>query len=169
MQVLNNSINLSSQVRAKQEQKVAFGGAEKSEYNNPVSMKAEYTVATIGSIIGSAIVGTAAGVIAHLAKASRAAESETISKRFGIMLGAAVGAGALIITLGPKLYATSIRGDIKKKEYDVFSREKAAETTLTEKIDQQAKNDEVPLSEAIGNYAKFEMGKKGNGVGIAQL
>lgn len=168
MQVMNNSVNLSNQVRAKQEQKIAFGNAEKSEYKNPVSMKAEYTVATIGSVIGSTIVGTAAGIVAHLAKAS-SAQGQTISKRFGAIVGAAVGLGTLAITLGPKLYATSIQGFVKKKEMDVYSREKSAETTLTEKIDEQAKSDDVPLNEAIGNYAKFQVGKKGNGVGIAQL
>lgn len=167
MQVSNNSVNLSNQVRTKQAQnKTSFGNAD---YKNPVSMKAEYTVATLGSAVGSAVVGAVAGFVAHFVKTAKAGEGAQVSKKFGILVGAGVAAGAFALSIIPKLYRTSVTGFVKQKEMDVFSREKSAETTLAEKIDAQAKNDDVPLSESIGNFAKFQVGKKGNGIGIAQL
>lgn len=146
----------------------AFKQGTENKYQNPVDMKAEYLTASIAPVIGGAVVGTGAGILTnYLTKQASKAATKVGNKKLSIAIGAAAGIAIAIVTLLPKLYHTSISGFVKKKEMDVFGRTKSVETNLSEQLDQQASNPDVPLEKNIDNYFKFQMGRKGNGIVVA--
>jgi|GEM_PF-3078899 len=134
-----------------QKDSVSFSG-KKEDYENPVSKGWEYFSAAVVPVITSAIVGAGAGFLAK-------AENANFNKK-----AAAWGAGiTLVLTLPVALYHRSVSAFAKTKEMDVFSRAKSAETSLSEQIDQEARNEDVPLEKSINDYMKFQIGKNGGG------
>lgn len=148
MSVQNNQINQSFK-----SQNNDF--SQERKYENPVNRKLEYFTAVIPPAAGSALLGTAVGyVVSNLTK----------KKNVGLISGiaTAIAAGALSITTA--LYKANIGAVIKEKQMDVFTRERSAATTIAEKLDEQASQDEN-LDNVVNNYAKFQVGNKG-GAGL---
>lgn len=128
------------------------------KYENPVNKGMEYYGASIGSCVGSTVVALATGAATKFI-------FETKNKT-AAAVGIIAGLGTLALTLPSTLYHKSVEVFAKKKEMDVYSRKVSAETSLAEQIDQQTKDKETPLSEAVKNYATFNIARTGKGVGI---
>lgn len=150
----NNLIN--SNLKKSQNDTFSFKGSENG-YENPVSKPMEYFSASIGPVIISAIAGAGAGLLAK-----KEGEAALLNKKWA----AGVGLGALLLTLPVAIYHRSVSAFAKQKEMAVFSREKSAETALSEQIDEKARDMDVPLDDAIKSYTNFEIGRQGRAVGI---
>lgn len=149
----NNLINSN----LKKSQNDTFFKGSYNEYENPVSKPMEYFSASIGPVIISAIAGAGAGLLGK-----KEGEAALLNKKWA----AGVGLGALLLTLPVALYHRSVTAFAKQKEMAVFSREKSAETALSEQIDEKARDMDVPLDDAIKSYTTFEIGRQGKAVGI---
>jgi len=124
---------------------------KEKQYENPVNKNMEYFSASIVPIVTSLAVAAGAHILA-----------ETNKNKNAFIFGL----GALMLTLPVALYKRSVSAFAKTKEMDVYSREKAAETTLSGKIDQKANDDNVKLDDAINSYTKFEIGRQGKAIGV---
>ncbi len=127
----------------------------KQNYENPVNRKTEKGLTVLSSVGTSAVVGSvAAGLTTCMTK--------------GWKLPAGIGAGAailtLLLTLPARLYNTKLNAFAKEKEMDVFSRDRDAKSNMLEQINEQIKDEDVPLSEKVDNYTKVQMANKGKGV-----
>lgn len=145
---------------------VSFGQQkQKQKYENPVNRKMEYYGTVLSSVGGSAVVGAVAGVATkYITKASdKLAKSST---KWGIAAGAVGVLATLALTLPSALYHKSVGVFAKEKEFDVYSRSKSAETSLAEQIDDITKDSNVPLKESVDMFAKYNIARRGNGVGI---
>lgn len=131
--------------------------SKNTNYENPVNKSWEYFSAATGPVIFSALAAGAAGL---LIKAKE--QTGLINKK----AAAITAVFALVLTLPVAIYHRSVSAFAKTKEMDVFSREKSAETSLTEQIDDKARDKDVPLDDAINSYTKFEIGKNGRAMGI---
>ena len=162
----SNALQLGSQPARKPVRKNAasFGTqGSNGQYGNPVNKGMEY----FSAAIFPAILTAAAGVGTYIAAKSESVikEAPILKGKAGLATGIVAGAvGAL--TIIPALYHRSVSVFAKEREFDVYSRSKSAETSLSEQIDDKARNPEVQLDDAIGSYAKFNIARKGNGVGI---
>jgi hypothetical protein len=133
-------------------------------YENPVSKPMEYFSASVGPVIMSAFAGLGAAALTEK-EGSKVFNlfKEPISRNKIGLLAAGV---ALALTLPVALYHRSVNAFAKQKEMDVFAREKSAETSLSEQIDAKARDNDIPLDDAINSYTKFEIGRQGKAVGI---
>ncbi|MDD3014709.1 MAG: hypothetical protein PHC34_13495 [Candidatus Gastranaerophilales bacterium] len=136
-----------------QKDSVSFS-SKKDDYQNPVSKGWEYFSASIVPVITSTIAAVGAGFLFK-----KEGEKALLNKK----VAAGVGLATLALTLPIALYHRSVSAFAKTKEMDVFSRAKSAETSLSEQIDQEARNEDVPLDESINHYMKFQIGKQGGG------
>lgn len=157
MKVMSSVVNGSMVSPGKNNKNVAFGEAKK--YDNPVNKSMEYTVATLGSITTSAIVGA---IVGFAARAIKPIENEIFHKKAGLIAAGVT----LALSLPATLYNASKKVFVAKNEMDVRSRTYSVEKNLSEKIDDQARNKEVPLEQSINNLAKFQTGRRGNGIGV---
>lgn len=130
------------------------------QYENPVNKGMEYFNASLGPVAGSTLAGGAAALL------TGSKHALNMSKKASVIAGAITGLGVLALTLPSKLYHTSVKVFGKTKEMDVYSRGKSVETSLSEQIDAQSRNPEVPLENSVNNYLKFQMGKQGKGMPI---
>lgn len=128
-----------------------------TNYENPVNKGWEY----FSAVTGPAIFSVAAGAVAGLLAKKEGAKGLLNYKTGGIVAGIAA-----LLTIPVAIYQRSVSAFAKTKEMDVFAREKSAETSLTEQIDQKARDEDVPLDDAINSYTKFEIGKNGRAMGI---
>ena len=154
---VSQNISASYQKQASQRKQVSFGEQSQQKYENPVNKGMEYYGTALSSTVLSSAVGLGSGLLAHVAKAS---------KKVSLGIGAAAGLATLALTLPSALYHKSVNVFAKQKEFDVYSRSKSAETSLSEQIDEQARNPEVPLEESVNNFAKFNISKGGKGMGV---
>ena len=80
------------------------------------------------------------------------------------MIGLAVMAATMALTLPAKLYNTSVRAFTREKEMDVFSRDRELKSNLLTEVDKEVKDEEVPLEEKINHYATMQMATNGSGL-----
>ena len=133
----------------------------KEDYENPISRKSERNLAVLGSVGGSVLVGTLAGLGSSLFP-----KVKEKGLKWQLPIGLAVGLATLGLTLPPKLYNTKVNAYAREKEMDVFSRQKSAQSNIYEDIDNEIKNDEISLDDKINHYATVKMADNGNGMMI---
>lgn len=131
------------------------------EYENPINRKTERKLAILGSIGGSVAVGVIGGGLATVFTNSR-------NYKLPAVVGAAVAAIGLALTLPSALYKAKVGSFAREKEMEVFSRERAASSNIFDGLNQQIKSDDVPLEQKINNYMKVQAGNKGTGTVIVQ-
>lgn len=127
----------------------------KQTYENPVNRKTERGLAVLGTVGGSALVGTIAAGLTTCA---------TKGWKKPTAVGVAAAALTLLLTLPSKLYNTKVNAFAKEKEMDVFSRDRDAKSNMLEQINEQVQDKSVPLEEKIANYTKVQMANNGKGV-----
>ena len=128
-------------------------------YENPISRKSERNLAILGSVGGSALVGTIAGFASNLIP-----KIKESGWKYPTLIGVAAGLATLGLTLPPKLYNTKVNAYAREKEMDVFSRQKSAQSSIYEDIDSEVKDENVSLDDKINHYATVKMADNGNGV-----
>lgn len=132
-----------------------------SEYENPISRGTERNLAILKSAAGSAVVGA----IVYGLTSSFGMKNKQVP-----MLAAAAGIIAtLVITLPAKIYNTNVNAFVKEKEMDVFSRDRALKTNLTEEVGKEVKNPEVSLDKKLDDNLKLQMANRGSALGIANI
>lgn len=133
--------------------------SQSSEYENPVNRSTERNLAILMSVGGSALAGTVAGGLSNFIPKVKAT---------GWKAPTAIGVVAGLITLGltlpQKLYATKVNAFARQKEMDVFSRQKSAQSSIYEDINDEIKDDNVSLDQKINHYSTVKMADNGNGV-----
>ena len=139
---------------------VCFEGNSENSYENPINRGWEKTFAVAKSLVGSSIFGLVGSAVALGLKAKTPV---------AIIAGLATAAVSAILTVPGAYYDASVNSFVKDKEMDVFSRVKSVETNLSEQIDNFANNPDHSLDESINQYFKFNVGRKGNGVGFATI
>ena len=132
----------------------------KSGYENPINRKTEKGLTIWGSVGTGAVIGaTAAGISTCFIK-------ETAKYRYGKagLIGLAVMAATMALTLPAKLYNTKVRAFTREKEMDVYSRDRELKSNLLTEVDKEVKDDEVPLEQKINHYATMQMATNGSGL-----
>ncbi len=132
----------------------------KSGYENPINRKTEKGLTIWGSVGTGAVLGaTAAGISTCFIK-------ETAKYRYGKagLIGLAVMAATMALTLPAKLYNTKVRAFTREKEMDVYSRDRELKSNLLTEVDKEVKDDEVPLEQKINHYATMQMATNGSGL-----
>ena len=150
--VTNNVANFKSKVN-KQNFK------SKEQYENPINRGTERNLAVLGAIGFSSLIGVVAG---FLATCFRSEGAKGI--KMPLIVGTLAGLGSLALTLPSKLYNTKVNAFAKEKEMDVFSRQKSAQNSIYEDINDEIKDNNVPLEQKINHYATVKMADNGNGV-----
>lgn len=131
------------------------GNSSQNQYKNPIDMKMEYLTKCI---LGTAINATVGFFVGSF-----------ISEICNFSKGAKIGVVGACTTIGGVIgfiinsYHAKVNGFIRKKQMDVFVRERSAATTIAEKIDKNAKSDETDLNETVDQYLKFQVANKGSG------
>ena len=133
---------------------------EKSQYENPINRKTEKGLSILGSAGTGAVLGATAGGIATCFI------KETAKHRYAKagMIGLAVMAATMALTLPAKLYNTSVRAFTREKEMDVFSRDRELKSNLLTEVDKEVKDEEVKLKKKINHYATMQMATNGSGL-----
>lgn len=132
----------------------------KSGYENPINRKTEKGLTIWGSVGTGAVLGaTAAGISTCFIK-------ETAKYRYGKagLIGLAVMAATMALTLPAKLYNTKVRAFTREKEMDVYSRDRELKSNLLTEVDKEVKDQEVPLEQKINHYATMQMASNGSGL-----
>lgn len=138
--------------------KVAFSGNDNNQsYENPISRNTEKSLAVLGATALSLAAGAGAGFIAKYAKQAR---------KFSWPIAAVAAIITGVLTIPSKLYNANVSSFTREKGMDVFSREKSAETGITENIDSGIKQGEESLDDSINKYLKYKTGQNGNGMVI---
>lgn len=136
--------------------------ADKNGYENPVNRKTEKGLTILQSVGSSVLVGgTAFGIASFLIP-------NTTKMRFGKagIIGAALGAVSLLLTLPANLYNTKKRAFVREKEMEVFSRDRELKSNILEEIDKEVKDEDVSLDKKIDHYTQVQMANSGSGVMI---
>lgn len=133
--------------------------SQSSEYENPVNRGTERNLAILMSVGGSALAGTVAGGLSTFIPKVKATGWKAPTA-----IGVAAGLITLGLTLPQKLYATKVNAFARQKEMDVFSRQKSAQSSIYEDINDEIKDDNVSLDQKINHYSTVKMADNGNGV-----
>ncbi len=123
-------------------------------YENPVNRKTERNLAVLSSVGGSVAAGAIGAGVTTLFKKGW--------KVPGIV-GGIVAAATLLLTLPAALYKTKVSSFTHEKQMDAFSREKDATSNILEQVNEQIKDEFVPLSEKVKNYSQVQMANNGKG------
>ncbi len=134
--------------------------ANEKGYENPINRKTERNLSILSTVGASLAAGAVSTGIATCFIDSAKANRYT---KAGIV-GGIVAAVAMALTLPAKLYDTKVSSFTREKEMDVFSRDKEVKSNLLGQIDEQVKNEDVPLEEKINNFAQFQMATNGQGL-----
>ena len=133
----------------------------KQDYENPVNRGTERNLAILTSVGGSALVGLIVGKLSEFIPKIKAT---------GWKGPTAVGLGAGLLTLGltlpQKLYSTKVNAFAREKEMDVFSRQKSAQSSIYEDINDEIKDENVSLDQKINHYSTVKMADNGRGMMI---
>ena len=139
---------------------IYFKSNNQGKYENPIERKTERNLAILASVGGSTLAGLVAGGATTLFR----------EKGAGWKLPTAIGVAAGLLTLGltlpSKIYNTKVNAFAREKEMDVFSRQKSAQSSIYEDIDNEIKDDKVSLDDKISHYATVKMADNGSGVMI---
>lgn len=136
--------------------------ADKNGYENPVNRKTEKGLTILQSVGSSVLVGgTAFGIASFLIP-------NTTKMRYGKagIIGAALGAVSLLLTLPANLYNTKKRAFVREKEMEVFSRDRELKSNILEEVDKEVKDEDVSLDKKIDHYTQVQMANSGSGVMI---
>ena len=137
---------------------VSFKNSDKKqEYENPVNRKTERNLAILGSAGTSLLTGAAGFGLATCLTANR---------KISGLAGAAVAGLTLLLTLPSALYNTKVGSFTRQEQMAVFSRQKAAQKSIYEGINEEVKKEDVPLADKVDLYAKVAMADNGKGVMI---
>ena len=111
----------------------------KQNYENPVDRGTERNLAILTSVGGSALAGLLAGGLSTV----------FYNKGLKVPVGVGVAAGllTLVLTLPQKLYSTKVNAFARQKEMDVFSRQKSAQSSIYEDINDEIKDEKVSLDQ----------------------
>lgn len=143
----------------------AFKAHEQQNYENPINRKTEKKLAVLSSVGGSFLAGTAA---MGLATAIQAKPLNALKNwKLPALVGVAVAAIGLAVTLPAKLYNTKVGSFTREKEMDVFSRDRAAKSNILGAVNENISDENVPLEEKINNYVRVQMANSGSGMVIA--
>ena len=130
----------------------------KQNYENPVNRGTERNLAILTSVGGSALAGGIAGGIS------------TIFFKKGwkapVGVGVVTGLLTLALTLPQKLYSTKVNAFARQKEMDVFSRQKSAQSSIYEDINDEIQDEKVSLDQKINHYSTVKMADNGRGMMI---
>jgi len=127
------------------------------KYENPIDRKTEKNLSILKSVGVAAALTAATGGIATCM--INTASKHRYLKAGGI--GLLVGAASLLLTLPSKIYDTKVHSFAREKEMEVFSRDKAVQSDLLDKLDDQVQDEEVPLENKINNFLTMSMAQKG--------
>ena len=137
-----------------------FRANKQNGYENPIQRRTERNLAILASTGGSALVGVVAGLFSTC----------FMEKGHGWKIPTAVGLAAGLLTLGltlpSKIYNTKVNAYAREKEMDVFSRQKSAQSSIYEDIDNEVKDEKVSLDDKVSHYATVKMADNGSGVMI---
>lgn len=142
--------------------KLSFQGSEDKNYENPINRKTEKGLSVLQSIGTSTLVGgTAFGIASFLIP-------NTTKMRYGKagIIGAALGAVSLLLTLPANLYNTKVRAFTREKEMDVFSRDRELKANILSEVDKEVNDEDVSLDKKIDHYTQVQMANNGNGMMI---
>ena len=128
----------------------------KSGYENPINRKTEKGLTIWGSVGTGAVIGaTAAGISTCFIK-------ETAKYRYGKagLIGLAVMAATMALTLPAKLYNTKVRAFTREKEMDVYIKGNKVEKELYNQMNEAAKNADAAQKKHLAlQYAKLKSAK----------
>lgn len=142
-------------------QKNASFKSNSQRYENPVDRSTERNLAVLMSVGGSALVGAVAGGLSTCFDKIKAT-----GWKGPVGIGAAAGLLTLALTLPQKLYSTKVNAFAREKEMDVFSRQKSAQSSIYEDINEEIKDEEVSLDQKINHYSTVKMADNGQGMMI---
>jgi len=137
-----------------------FTQNNEKNYENPINRKTEKGLTVLQSVGTSALVGgTAFGIASFLIP-------NTAKMRFGKagIIGAAIGAVSLLLTLPANLYNTKVRAFTREKEMDVFSRDRELKANILSEVDKEVQDEDVSLDKKIDHYTTVQMANNGRGV-----
>ena len=135
--------------------------SKSQNYENPVHRSTERNLAVLMSVGGSALVGAIAGGASTLFPRIKAT-----GWKGPIGIGAVAGLLTLGLTLPQRLYATKVNAFAREKEMDVFSRQKSAQSSIYEDINDEINDEEVSLDQKINHYSTVKMADNGRGMMI---
>lgn len=117
-------------------------------YENPISRKTERNLAILGAFGGSAVVGAIVGGLSTFIFKS--------GIKAPVITGVIAGVAALALTLPSKIYHTAINAFTREKEMDIFSRDRALKSNLTEEVHKEVMNPEVSLDKKLDDNLKLQ-------------
>ena len=130
-------------------------------YENPINRGTERNLAILGAVGASAVTGTILALLSSFIPKVKEG-----GWKWQVPIGIITGLAMLGLTLPPKLYNTKVNAYAREKEMDVFSRQKSAQSSIYEDIDDEIKDKEVSLDDKINHYATVKMADNGSGVMI---
>ena len=133
----------------------------KQSYENPVNRGTERNLAILMSVGGSALAGVVAGGASTLFPKIKAT-----GWTGPVGIGLVAGLLTLGLTLPQRLYATKVNAFAREKEMDVFSRQKSAQSSIYEDINEEIKDEDVSLDQKINHYSTVKMADNGRGMMI---
>lgn len=133
----------------------------KQNYENPVNRGTERNLAILMSVGGSALAGVVAGEASRLFPKIKAT-----GWKGPVGIGLVAGLLTLGLTLPQRLYATKVNAFAREKEMDVFSRQKSAQSSIYEDINEEIKDEDVSLDQKINHYSTVKMADNGRGMMI---
>ena len=133
----------------------------KEDYENPVNRGTERNLAILTSVGGSTLVGLVAGGLSKFIP-----KIKNSGWKGPTAVGVGAGLLALGLTLPQKLYSTKVNAFARQKEMDVFSRQKSAQSSIYEDINDEIKDENVSLDQKINHYSTVKMAVNGRGMMI---
>ena len=133
----------------------------KQSDENPVNRGTERNLAILMSVGGSALAGVVAGGASTLFPKIKAT-----GWKGPVGIGLVAGLLTLGLTLPQRLYATKVNAFAREKEMDVFSRQKSAQSSIYEDINEEIKDEDVSLDQKINHYSTVKMADNGRGMMI---
>ena len=133
----------------------------KRNYENPVNRQTEKNLAVLTSVAGSSLVGLIAGGLSKFIP-----KIKSTGWKGPTAVGVGAGLIALGLTLPQKLYSTKVTAFTREKEMDVFSRQKSAQSSIYEDINDEIKDEKISLDQKINHYSTVKMADNGRGMMI---
>ncbi len=130
-------------------------------YENPINRGTEKNLAILMSVGGSALAGVVAGGLSTCFSKIKAT-----GWKGPVGIGVAAGLLTLGLTLPQRLYNTKVNAFAREKEMDVFSRQKSAQSSIYEDINEEIKDEDVSLDQKINHYSTVKMADNGRGMMI---
>ena len=153
-------------------QSVSFksGKNDRSHYENPVSRSTERNLAVLSSIGGAAAMGAlAGGITTFLFPIGDGVKRTFQNSKWPLIIGLATASLVAVFTMPAKIYSTKVNAFVRKKEMDVFTRDRDLKSNLTEEVGEEVKDKEVSLDKKLDDNLKLQMANRGTALGIANI